>query len=367
MLALLLGLSVLPAFPVAAATLEQPAAALDAGVALLVSRGAREAVLVAVAPGQPPRIASAIPEGSGDPLHRLFQIGSQSKWFTAAGILLLAKDGLLNLDDPVTRHLPDLPDGAGVTLRHLLNHQSGLGDGVAILEEAGRVPSGAFPFGELALLSRIRGRQFAPGTQFAYNNFGFDVLGEVIRIVSGESRAAFLRRRILLPLGMSETWFGAEESWPTARGARGFHWETGAAREMTDPGRLAWADAAGDMVSSAADMLRWLGAMQEPDNPTGLGLADFTRAAVDSSTHGPDMPNYGFGVMHRRFLGRMTWGHGGFIHGYITYAGIDTVSGTRFVALTSGAGRDAAEPGRVLTAVSEALGLALWTGDGARQ
>ncbi len=351
----------------AAAKAEAPAtrsasalqASLDRLAATLGPAGVSEAVLVVETPSGARRSARVGgPIKSADPSGRLFQIGSQTKWFTAAAILLLERDGALKLDDPVTKYLPDLHGGDGVLLRHLLTHTSGLGDGVAFLED-GAAPEGRFTFEELALLSRIKRRAFEPGARYEYNNFAFDVLGEVVAAASGRSREAFVQARILDPLGMKETYFGALADWPAANAARGYHRQDGAAAEMTGPRDLSWASAAGDMVSSADDLMRWLTALSDPGNPLGLTLDDFMKLSADSSAHGADMPKYGLGVMNRAFGGRLTIGHGGVIHGYVTYSGVDEASGVRFILLTATEGKEGMSVQSLLSAFSSALASAL--------
>lgn len=370
-----LALAGMPAGPIsfafapaqAAEATTNPAGALDAAARWAQRNGAGEVVL-AIAAGGEPQIAAILPEDGGSARHRLFQIGSQTKWFTAAAIVLLEREGQLQLDDPAAKYIPELPDGEGVTIRQLLTHTSGLGDAVSFLEAEGHIPGGPVDFEQLKLLSRLAGGQFPAGERFAYNNYGYDVLGEIVQIVSGESRAAYLRRKVLQPLGMQETWFGAEVEPPVGARAIGFAWDGAGPRDMSDPYPLQWAGAAGDMVSSAHDLLLWLDALQDPANPTGLTLADFTSTTVAAGGHGADMPNYGLGVMHRSLMDRMTWGHGGFIHGYVTYFGIDQASGARFVLLTAGKGDSADASAKLQSSFQAVLGLALWAnGDEARK
>jgi CubicO group peptidase (beta-lactamase class C family) len=265
----------------------------------------------------------------------------------------------VSLDDPVTNYLPALEGAGDVRLRHLLTHTSGLGDAVDYLETDGAPPEGHFTFDELIFLSRLKGRAFKPGERFAYNNFGYDVLGAVIEAASGEPRDEFVRKRILAPLKMSDVYFGANGDWPVDNAARGFYPANGAPMEMTGPRDLSWASSAGDMIENADTLMVWLKALGEKRNAAGLTLGDFTESRVDSSAHSADMPEYGLGVMGRRFAGRMSWGHGGFIHGYISYVGVDAQNGVRFVLLTSTNGDPNIPPSRLLGGVSSVIGTAL--------
>ncbi len=275
---------------------------------------------------------------------RTFQVGSQSKMFTAAAILLLAKDGRLTLDDPVARFIPEASDTEGVAIRHLLTHTSGIGDGIDLFDSVSERPRGHYGFDDLLLLSRIYGRQFAPGAQWKYNNTGFDMLGRIIEVASGQSRSVFLRRRVLVPLGMHGTFIGSEEDWSGVSVASGYVWSEKSERaiDMTRPADLTWAAAAGDMVSNGADMLKWMSSLVAGRSPISLSLADFTAAAVPTGLQ-DSLVEYGNGLGGFSIAGRRVWGHGGFIHGYISFSAVDPVTQTQVVLLASLAGQKSTE------------------------
>jgi CubicO group peptidase (beta-lactamase class C family) len=136
------------------------------------------------------------------------EIGSVSKQFTAAAVVLLAQDGKLSLDDEVRKHYPEFPDfGARITIRHLLNHTSGLRDQFGLLELVGR-PNGQVvttvpEVVDLAL--RQRSLNFPPGSEYLYSNTGFTFLNALVERVSGKTFAAFTKERIFTPLGMNDT------------------------------------------------------------------------------------------------------------------------------------------------------------------
>jgi CubicO group peptidase (beta-lactamase class C family) len=138
----------------------------------------------------------------------IFEAGSVSKQFTAAAVLLLARDGKLTLDDPVRKYVPELPDyGSPLTIRHMLNHTSGLRDWGSVAEIAGwprttRVHTHAHV---LDILSRQRSLNFTPGTRWSYSNSGYNLAAIIVSRVSGQSFADFTRTRIFEPLGMKRT------------------------------------------------------------------------------------------------------------------------------------------------------------------
>ena len=138
----------------------------------------------------------------------IFEAGSVSKQFTAAAILLLAKDGRLSLDDHVRKHVPELADyGTPITLRQMLSHTSGLRDWGNLAGIAG------WPRGNrmhthddvLDILSRQRALNFTPGTRWSYSNSGYNLAAIIVSRVSGRSFADFSRERIFQPLGMLHT------------------------------------------------------------------------------------------------------------------------------------------------------------------
>lgn len=138
----------------------------------------------------------------------IFEAGSVSKQFTAAAVLLLARDGKLSLDDPARKYVPELPDyGAPLTIRHMLHHTSGLRDWGEIASIAGwprtsRVHTHAHV---LDILSRQKALNFPSGTQYSYSNSGYNLAAIIVSRVSGKSFADFSRERIFEPLGMTRT------------------------------------------------------------------------------------------------------------------------------------------------------------------
>ncbi|HLJ75539.1 MAG TPA: serine hydrolase domain-containing protein [Thermoanaerobaculia bacterium] len=138
----------------------------------------------------------------------ILEAGSVSKQFTAAAVMLLAKDGKLSVDDKARKYLPELPDSAAdVTIRELLNHTNGIrdwGDVVAL----GGWPRGTRVMTQariLDVLSRQRELNFAPGTEWSYNTGGYNLLAMIVERVSGKSFADFTRERILTPTGMTHS------------------------------------------------------------------------------------------------------------------------------------------------------------------
>ena len=133
-----------------------------------------------------------------------YRLASVTKQFTAAAILLLAEGGRLNLDDPVRRWLPSLPETTTtVTLRQLLTHTGGLVDYEDLIPPGttGQVSDNDV----LRLLSATPKTYFAPGTAYRYSNSGYVLLGLVVERASGISLPLYLQQRIFQPLHMDHT------------------------------------------------------------------------------------------------------------------------------------------------------------------
>ena len=138
----------------------------------------------------------------------IFEAGSVSKQFTAAAVLLLARDGKLSIDDPVRKYVPEVPDyGVPLTIRHMLTHTSGLRDWGSIEAIAGW-PRGTRAYTHahvLEIVSRQKALNFTPGTAWSYSNTGYNLAAVIVSRVSGQPFADFTRDRIFKPLGMTRT------------------------------------------------------------------------------------------------------------------------------------------------------------------
>jgi CubicO group peptidase (beta-lactamase class C family) len=139
----------------------------------------------------------------------IFHIASISKQFTVFSILLLEKQGKLNLDDDIRKYIPEVPDfGKTITLRHLASHTSGLRDQWNLLSMAGwRMDDVITKEHILKLVSKQKELNFNPGDEYAYCNTGFTLLAEVVSRISDMSFAEFTKTNIFEPLHMNNTLF----------------------------------------------------------------------------------------------------------------------------------------------------------------
>ena len=135
----------------------------------------------------------------------VYEIGSITKQFTAEAVMLLVEEGKIDLEAPLTRYIPDLPAAwAGITVRHVLTHTSGLKDWENDVGFSYHVDYEPRAF--MSLIERFP-LDFTPGSRWAYTNSGFPLLGLVIERASGRPYMDFVTERIFKALGMSDTRF----------------------------------------------------------------------------------------------------------------------------------------------------------------
>jgi CubicO group peptidase (beta-lactamase class C family) len=139
----------------------------------------------------------------------LFDVGSVSKQFSAAAILLLASEGKLSLTDDVRKYIPELPRyGAPITLNELMWHTSGLRDYTDLLELAGYgLEQRTTDDDALSLIARQRHLEFPSGSQYEYSNTNYFLLSVIVKRVTGQTLAQFVTRNIFKPLGMNHTMY----------------------------------------------------------------------------------------------------------------------------------------------------------------
>lgn len=192
-----------------------------------------------------------------------FHVGSVTKSFTATAILMLADRGLLKLDDVVDTYLPgQLPGGDKITIRNLLMMRSGLTDyhtTKGFAEIIDTTPQHVWSFAELASLVEVNDN---PDEYFEYRNINYITLGAILEKVSGRSRADFVSEEICKPLGLTRTFVPASADMP-AHSARGYVPTNEGHEDVSEEVHPSWAGAAGDMVSTARDIVVWLKALSE--------------------------------------------------------------------------------------------------------
>jgi CubicO group peptidase (beta-lactamase class C family) len=241
---------------------------------------------------------------------------SLSKQFTAAAVLLLVADGKLALTDDVHRYIPELPDfgGARVTLEQMLHHTSGLRDYHLLLLLDGLNEEDVITKREvLWLLAHQRTLGFTPGQYFSYSSSGYVLLAEVVARVSGESFGSFLRRRVLEPLGMTDSLVREDHARVIPHRAIGY--TVGPDKEVRSlMGNLEYSGSS-TLVSTTRDLAKWDANFYEP-KVGGQALLDAMR--VRARLNDGQVLDYAMGLEETESHGLHVEGHDGGFAGYVT-------------------------------------------------
>lgn len=238
----------------------------------------------------------------------VFEAGSVSKQFTAAAVLLLERDGKLSLDDPVRKHVPELPDyGTPITIGQMLQHTSGLRDWGSIEDVAGW-PRGSRVYTHahvLDIVARQSQLNFTPGTRWSYSNSGYNLAAILVSRVSGVSFAEFTRKRIFEPLGMTRTSW--RDDFTRIVKGRAFAYAASDGGFRTDmPFENAHGN--GGLLTTVGDLLRWNENFVEPK----VGDADFVgRMQVPGRLSNGQEHGYAFGLRISHYRGIPEVSHSG--------------------------------------------------------
>ncbi len=245
----------------------------------------------------------------------VFRLGSLTKQMTTASIMMLAEEGLLQVDDPITKYFPDYPThGYTITLRHLMTHTSGIIDFLAI-EEFPNIEKEDITAMDVIDFFKNAPMNFAPGEAYSYSNSGYVMLGAIIEQLSGQPYVDFIQERIFTPLGMENTYHGDFRRIIPNRvtgyemGAEGY--ENSSYLSMTIPG------AAGAIISTVDDLLKWNTALFAGEVVSLESLEEMTTPFI---LNNGELSNYGFGLAIQNLRGQPMISHTGGINGFITYA-----------------------------------------------
>ena len=232
-----------------------------------------------------------------------FRIASDSKQFTATGIMLLARDGKLHYDDHLIDFFPEFPVyGKAITVRNLLNHTSGLPDYEDILTaQYPNTPDDKIPQIHNAEVLKLLEQQTAPkfpaGSKWEYSNSGYVVLAQIVEKVAGESFGQFLQDRIFRPLNMTNTLAYEKGKNEVPHRAYGHTCGKGSCRD-TDQSSTSATLGDGGIYTSIDDLAKWDRALRDH---TLLSAAEMQPALTPVNPTGgpatsPDGPVlYGFG------------------------------------------------------------------------
>lgn len=240
-----------------------------------------------------------------------FRLASVTKQFTAMAVLLLAEEGKLSLDDRLTDRLSDFPEyGRAITIRHILNHTSGLKDYEDLIppEQTEQVHDADV----LEILKRAPGTDFPPGSQYHYSNSGYAILALIVERTSGMRFADFLKRRVFEPAGMAGAVAyekGVSEVASRAFGAK----EVDGRWVDADQGQTTAVLGDGGIYCSVEEYLKWDQALYGDRLIPQSRLAEaFTPGVLTDGTR----TKYGFGWRIEEVSGRRGVGHTGSTSGF---------------------------------------------------
>ncbi len=288
------------------------------------------------------RLAYAHGYGMADLEHGLaitpasvFRVGSVSKQFTAAVIVLLAQDGVLSLDDRVQKWIPELPDyGPRFTIRRLLHHTSGVRDYLVLMDLAGKREDDYYTDDEVvAMLARQPVTNFEPGAEFLYSNSGYFLLSQIVKRATGRSMIDVAEAKLFGPLGMTHTQFYADHTRIVPNRAMGYapapmeeeSPDAGGPREPTSMidrrSSIPWVISMttlpmigdGGVFTTVEDLAKWDRNFDDP----AVGGPAFVQAMLERGVlnDGDTIP-YALGLEHGMQRGLPTVEHGGAFVGF---------------------------------------------------
>ena len=242
-----------------------------------------------------------------------YAVGSISKQFTTAAVLLLQQEGKLSIDDPLSRWYPELTRASEVTLRNLLSHTSGYED---YAPQDYTIPAWTKPSSADRIVHEwaTRPLDFDPGTQYQYSNTNFNILGLVVEKASGQPFWSFLKSRVLDPVGLAHT-IDLDTQRDQLEPVGYFRNALGPLRPAI-PEAPGWYFADGELAMPVGDLLRWdLSVMNESL------LSHASYAAMESPTRLRNglFSNYGLGLTVGAWNGRRMLSHSGEVGGFVAW------------------------------------------------
>ena len=270
-------------------------------------------------------------------IHTRYAVGSISKQFTAAAILLMQEQGKLSLDDKVSKYFPDLTRADEVSIRQLLSHTSGYED---YAPQDYIIPEWTRATTPKAILDHWGKKplNFEPGTRWQYSNTNFVLAGEIFEKVSGQPLVSFLREKIFDPLGMQS----AGDCLPIAASDATAYtrYALGPARPVAREGD-GWYFAAGELCMTPSDLARWDAAFLQKQILSSRSYEEFTR---EVTLNNGDRTHYALGLQLSELNRMPVVSHGGEVSGFLATNMVLPTHHGAVVALSNEDGIDLVEP-----------------------
>jgi D-alanyl-D-alanine carboxypeptidase len=299
-------------------------------------------------------------ETSPDP-ETHFRIASNTKTMTAAVVVLLAQEGKLRFDDPVSKYVPGVPNGDRITVSNLLKMRSGLYNyttSSVLATSLDNDPGKVWTMDEVLTLAFSEPPNFEPDTDFEYSNTNYALLGLIAEKIDGKSLSQIFQDRLFGPLGMDNTDFPEAESAdtiaePYSHGymyggssyalldgpyppeiISGAHDGTLQPNDVTHQ-NSSYAKGAGGANSTATDLMTWMRTLVDGQ----ILNSEFQRQWLDSpQVEDPQNPAgqwYGYGIVRQEIGGNSVYYHGGELPGFNSFMGRDPVNDMTLVVWTN--------------------------------
>src|SRR3984885_4585504 len=257
-----------------------------------------------------------------------YAIGSVSKQFTSAALLLLAEQGKISLDDKVAKYFPDLTRAREVTIRELLSHTSGYED---YAPQDYIIPDWTRPITPAEILNQWAKKplNFDPGTRWQYSNTNYVIAGQIFEKLAGQPLVAFLREKIFQPLGMSTP--GEITDHEPADASAYTRYALGPPRLVAREGP-GWMFAAGELAMTPSDLARWDIAFLEKKILSARSYREFTsevKLKNRKETH------YALGLSLGELNGTPMISHTGEVSGFLTSNAVFPAKGVAVVVCSN--------------------------------
>ena len=242
-----------------------------------------------------------------------YKIASNSKQIAATAILLLAEEGKISLDDPVSRFLPELTRASEVTIRELLSHTSGYQDYYPLDYVAPFMTGATTPRHILDTWAK-KPLDFEPGAEWQYSNTNYVIIGQILEKITGKPLIDFLRARIFEPLGMHSPIDIGRDRWSDQDPAGYTTYALGPAREIPPEGN-GWMYAAGELGMTARDLALWDISLM---NDTVLKPASLRDLTTEIRLKNGIGTYYALGLEVSMAEGHRRWAHSGGAAGFVS-------------------------------------------------
>src|SRR5688500_4498908 len=246
----------------------------------------------------------------------IFESGSVAKQFTAAAVVLLQQDGKLSLDDPVRKYITELPDyGSPLTIRHLLNHTSGLRDWGAVLSLTGAGRGERVISQDLALdvITQQQALDFTPGTEYSYSNSGYNLAAIIVERVSKQKFPVFVEERVFKPLGMKNSSWRDDYQRIVPGRAQAYSRQGNGPWRLNMPFMNVYGN--GGMLTTVGDWMKWNAMLDSHSLGAPLVNALETRGVLNDGRK----IAYALGLSIDSYKGLKDVAHGGATAGYQTF------------------------------------------------